>query len=285
MMQLNVSTKYLSMKHLSVDFSHPQVMAIVNITPDSFFEGSRTSEREDIEARVREVLAQGASIIDIGGYSSRPGADDVPMEEEWRRVDLGLSVVRDLAPSVAISVDTFRGEVARRAAERYGVIIINDISAGEIDPSIIDVVAKYKLPYIAMHMRGVPQSMQSMTNYRDVVTDVVDYFNERVKFLKESGIEDIILDPGFGFAKSLEQNYTLMRGLHRLCELGYPVLSGVSRKSMIYKLLNTTPKEALTGTLVLGWESLRQGAKILRVHDVREAVESIKIFEAYDKGE
>ncbi|MFR9602979.1 MAG: dihydropteroate synthase [Rikenellaceae bacterium] len=268
------------MKPLNVNFDSPQVMAIVNVTPDSFFEGSRSSEREDLERRIAEVVEQGASIIDIGGYSSRPGADDVTPEEEWRRVELGLSVAREVAPSTTISVDTFRGEVARKAVERFGAVIINDISAGEIDPSIIDVAAEYKLPYIAMHMRGMPQSMQQMTQYRDIVREVVEYFTQRVEFLKSRGVESIILDPGFGFAKSLEQNYTLMRGLHQLCELGYPVLSGVSRKSMIYKLLDTTPQDALAGTLVLGWESLRQGAKILRVHDVREAVQTLKIYNA-----
>ncbi len=269
---------------LNLDFNRPQVMAIVNVTPDSFFAQSRSSHREDIKRRVEMVVAQGADIIDIGGYSSRPGADDVDVEEEWRRVELGLSVVRDLAPNVAVSVDTFRGEVARRAVESAGRMIINDISAGEIDPSIIDIVAKYKLPYIAMHMRGVPQSMQGMTSYEDVVREVITYFTQRVDTLHKAGIEDLILDPGFGFAKSLEQNYSLMKGLHKLCELGYPVLSGVSRKSMIYKVLDSTPQESLAGTIALGWESLRQGAKILRVHDVREAKETIKIFEAYDKS-
>ncbi len=271
------------MKRLNEDKRY--VMAIVNITPDSFFEGSRSVQREDVAQRIEEVIAQGADIIDIGGYSSRPGADDVPLEEEWRRVELGISAVKELAPDILISVDTFRSDVARQAVERFGRIIINDISAGEIDPAIIEVAARYKLPYIAMHMRGEPQTMQSLTQYRDIVTEVVDYFKDKVAQLKSAGVEEIILDPGFGFAKSLEQNYTLLRGLHRLTELGYPLLSGVSRKSMIYKLLGTTPQDALAGTIALGWESLRQGATILRVHDVREAVESIKIFEMYDKSE
>ncbi len=260
-------------------------MAILNVTPDSFFAESRSNSRERIAKRVEEIIEQGATIIDIGGYSSRPGADDVPLEEEWRRVELGLSVVREISTDIAISVDTFRGDIARRAVENFGAVIINDISAGEIDPSIIDVAAEYNLPYIAMHMRGVPQSMQSMTDYRDIVTEVVEYFLDKIQQLKSKGVSNIILDPGFGFAKDLEQNYTLLKGLSKLCDLGYPVLSGVSRKSMIYKLLGTTPQEALAGTIALGWESLRQGAKIVRVHDVREAVESVKIFEAYDKSE
>ncbi len=270
---------------LKLEFSRPLVMAILNVTPDSFFAQSRTAHRKDIEQRVRQIVAEGGDIIDIGGYSSRPGADDVTLEEEWRRVQLGVSVVREIAPEMLVSIDTFRGEVARRTVEEFGDVIINDISAGEIDPSIIEVVAENKLPYIAMHMRGVPQSMQSMSSYRDVVSEVKEYFIQRVETLKSAGIEEIILDPGFGFAKNLEQNYSLMKGLDKLCELGYPVLSGVSRKSMIYKLLDTTPQESLAGTIALGWESLRQGAKILRVHDVREAVESVKIFEAYDKSE
>ncbi len=272
------------MKHPKLDLNTPQVMAIVNVTPDSFFDQSRTSSSEDIHLRVKTVIEQGAQIIDVGGYSSRPGADDVSTEEEWRRVDLGIGVVREISNKILISVDTFRAEVARRAIEKYGYIIINDISAGEIDPQIINVAAQYKVPYIAMHLRGVPQTMQSMTQYRNIVEDVVEYFTHKVQQLKEAGVEEIILDPGFGFAKSLEQNYTLLKGLHKLCILGYPVLSGVSRKSMIYKVLDSTPKEALAGTIALGWESLRQGAKILRVHDVREAVQSVKIFEVYDKS-
>ncbi len=281
----NVSIKFSNMKHLSVDWwARPRVMAILNVTPDSFFEESRAAHKQSIEARVGEIVSEGADIIDIGGYSSRPGADDVSPQEEWRRVELGLEVVRRIAPEMVVSIDTFRGDVARRAVESFAGVIINDISAGEIDPTILDVVAEHKLTYIAMHMRGVPQSMQGLTNYRDVVAEVVEYFSGRVRQLKDRGIDNIILDPGFGFAKSLEQNYTLMKGLHKICELGYPVLSGVSRKSMIYKLLDTTPNGALTGTIALGWESLRQGARILRVHDIREAVESIKIFEAYDKG-
>ncbi len=270
---------------MRLDLSKRHVMTILNITPDSFFEGSRTSEVEAIDERVRRAVEEGATIIDVGGYSSRPGADDVSVEEEWRRVDLGVGAVRRVAPEVTVSVDTFRGEVARRALAKYGYLVINDISAGEIDPLIIGVVAEYGVPYIAMHMRGVPQSMQSMTHYRDIVAEVVEYLRAKVEQLREAGVKEIILDPGFGFAKSLEQNYELMKGLHRVVELGCPVLSGVSRKSMIYKLLGTTPQEALTGTIALGWESLRQGATILRVHDTREAVETLKIYEAYDKGD
>ncbi len=260
-------------------------MGILNVTPDSFFEGSRTSSREAIAARVEQIVEQGGAIIDIGGYSSRPGAEHIDIDEEWSRVEMGLSIIKDIAPNIAVSVDTFRAEVARRAVQEFGHIIINDISAGEREPEIIDVVAKYELPYIAMHMRGCPQSMQSMTQYRDIVSEVTQYLNNKAQQLRNAGVEQIILDPGFGFAKSTEQNFALLKSLHRVCELGYPVLSGVSRKSMIYKTLDTTPQDALAGTIALGWESLRQGVQILRVHDVKEAVQSIKLFQAYDKSE
>ncbi len=259
-------------------------MTILNITPDSFFEGSRTVNRDAIAERVREAVEAGATIIDVGGYSSRPGADDVTMEEEWRRVELGVAVVREVAPNIAISVDTFRSEVARRVAVNFGQVIINDITAGEADVEILGVVAKYELPYVAMHMRGTPQSMQSLTSYNDVVQEVVDYFEEKVESLKRAGIKEIIIDPGFGFAKSVEQNYQLMKGLSKLTDMGYPVLVGVSRKSMIYKVLGSTASEALSGTIALNWESLRQGATILRVHDTKEAVETLRIFEKYNEA-
>lgn len=269
------------MEHLNLTGRH--IMTILNVTPDSFFEGSRTAEHQAIAERVREAVDAGATIIDVGGYSSRPGADDVPMEEEWRRVELGVSVVREVAPNVMVSVDTFRAEVARRVAEQFGRVIINDITAGEADAEMFAVVAKYELPYVAMHMRGTPQSMQSLTSYSDVVQDVIDYFEERIKFMKLAGIKDIILDPGFGFAKSVEQNYQLLKGLSRLCDMGYPLLVGVSRKSMIYKVLEVGASEALPGTIALNWEALRQGASILRVHDSREAVDTLRIFEKYNE--
>ncbi len=256
-------------------------MTIVNVTPDSFFAGSRTPDWLAVERRVRDAVACGASLIDVGGYSSRPGADEVSPDEEWRRVDLGIGAVRALSPDLPVSVDTFRSSVAARAIRKYGKVIINDISAGELDPLLIDVAAKYDVPYVAMHMRGTPETMQSLTGYRDVAAEVADYFRERTALLRERGVRRIIIDPGFGFAKTLEQNYELLHGLHRLCELGYPVMAGLSRKSMIYKLLNTTPDKALNGTTALHWECLRQGAAILRVHDTREAVEVVRLFEQF----
>ena len=259
------------------DLTTPRVMAIVNVTPDSFFAGSRTPDAEAIERRVREAA-------DVGGYSSRPGAAEVTPEEEWRRVEAGVAAVRRIAPTLPVSVDTFRSEVAARAIERFGPLIINDISAGELDPAMPAVAAKYGVPYIAMHMKGDPKTMQSLTDYkRDITAEVVAYFEARVAALLAAGIarEHLVLDPGFGFAKTTEQNYELLAGLHRLCALGYPVLAGLSRKSMIYRVLGVTPAQSLAGTVALGWECLRQGAAILRVHDVREAVDTVRIFNAY----
>ena len=271
----------MKQQEINLDFSRRQVMTIVNVTPDSFFAGSRTPDWLDVERRVREAVEAGASVIDVGGYSSRPGADEVSPDEEWRRVDLGVGAVRSLSPDLPVSIDTFRSSVAARVIHKYGKVIINDISAGELDPLIVDVAAEHDVPYVAMHMKGNPRTMQSMTDYRDIVAEVVDYFRERTAQLRERGVRRIVVDPGFGFAKTLEQNYELLRGLHRLAELGYPVLAGVSRKSMIYKLLGTTPAEALNGTTALHWECLRQGAVILRAHDTREAVEVVRMFDQF----
>ena len=271
----------MKQQEINLDFSRRQVMTIVNVTPDSFFAGSRTPDWLDVERRVREAVEAGASVIDVGGYSSRPGADEVSPEEEWRRVDLGVGAVRSLSSDLPVSIDTFHSSVAARAIHKYGKVIINDISAGELDPLIVDVAAEHDVPYVAMHMKGDPRTMQSMTDYRDIVAEVVDYFRERTAQLRERGVRRIVVDPGFGFAKTLEQNYELLRGLHRLAELGYPVLAGVSRKSMIYKLLGTTPAEALNGTTALHWECLRQGAVILRAHDTREAVEVVRMFDQF----
>lgn len=270
------------------DFHTLQVMAIVNVTADSFYEGSRVTDVEAVERRISEAVAAGATIIDIGGYSSRPGADDIPMEQEWSRVDMGVGAARRVAPEVAVSVDTFRAEIVRRTVAKYGAVIVNDITAGEGDSRMFDTVAELGVPYVAMHMRGTPQTMQSKTEYKDVVTEVVEYLSSRAAELQRRGVkrENIILDPGFGFAKSIEQNYQLLAGLGRLCALGYAVLVGLSRKSMIYKVLNTTPQDALAGTTALNWEAINLGATILRVHDVEPAVQIVKIFREYtnDKG-
>lgn len=265
------------------DFHTVQIMAIVNVTDDSFYSHSRMQSTSDIEQRVAQVVAQGATIVDIGGYSSRPGADDIPLEQEWARVDMGVGAARRVAPQVAVSVDTFRAEIVRRTVEKYGGIIVNDITAGEGDSQMFETVAKLNLPYIAMHMRGTPKSMQSQIEYNDVVGEVVSYLTARAVELERLGVSRsrIILDPGFGFAKSVEQNYQLLSRLSELCETGYAVLAGLSRKSMIYKLLGSTPEQSLAGTTALNWEALRQGATILRVHDVEQAVQIATI---YDKG-
>ncbi len=226
---------------IDLDLSRPQVMAILNVTPDSFFAGSRMPDATHVERRVKEAAAEGASIIDVGGYSSRPGADEVPADEEWRRVELGIGAVRRLAPGVLISVDTFRSEVAARAIEKFGPLIINDISAGELDSQMPATAARCGVPYVAMHMKGDPRTMQTLTDYkRDITAEVTAYFETKTADLLAAGIkrENIILDPGFGFAKTTEQNYELLAGLHRLCALGYPVLAGLSRKSMIYRVLD-----------------------------------------------
>ncbi len=276
------------MRHCNLDFSRPQVMAILNVTPDSFYADSRTLEVEAIERRVHEIVAEGASMIDVGGYSSRPEAMEVPEKEEWRRVALGVEIVRKLAPSIVVSIDTFRSQIAERAINEFGPLVINDISAGQLDPCMFDVVARYDIPYIAMHMRGTPQTMQQLIDYqRDITTEVIAYFEERIAAMLAVGIrrEQIILDAGFGFAKSVEQNYELLSGLHRLCEMGFPVLTGLSRKSMIYKVLETSPAESLAGTIALEWEALRQGSSILRVHDVRETVDIVRLFEQLQQRE
>lgn len=266
---------------LNLDFSRPCVMAILNVTPDSFYAGSRSFSAEEIERRVVEMVAEGADWIDVGGYSSRPGAEEVSPEEEFRRVCRALTTIRRLNPEIPVSVDSFRSEVVERTVEAFGPVIVNDISGGVLDPRLVEVAARYALPYIAMHMRGTPQTMQQMTHYGDVVAEVVEWFRGRIDYLKGAGVDQLILDPGFGFAKTTEQNFQLLAGLHRLVELGYPVLSALSRKSMIYKTLGVGPEEALHGTTALHWESLRQGAKLLRVHDVRAARDVVQIFEKY----
>lgn len=264
-----------------LNFSEPLVMSIVNVTPDSFYAASRTFSRQSVEMRVRSVVNEGCDIIDVGGYSSRPGASEVSPEEELRRVAEGVEIIRRVAPNMPISVDTFRSYVVKNIVNDYGEIIVNDISAGDLDESMVEVVALNQLPYIAMHMRGTPQNMQSQTEYAYIDEEVCRYLDEKAQRLKQNGIDRIILDPGFGFAKTTEQNYALLAGFDKIVALGYPTLVGISRKSMIYKVLGTTPEGSLNGTSVLNWELLRKGAKILRVHDTREAVECVKLYKYY----
>ena len=273
----------LNNKH--IDLSVPRVMTIVNVTPDSFYDGCRSFTEEEIEHHVVRAIEEGADMLDVGGYSSRPNADDVAVDEEIARVGRAMKVIRRVYPEMVVSIDTFRAEVVRRIVDEWGACIVNDISAGELDPEMITTVARLGLPYVAMHMRGTPTTMQSMTDYGDIVEEVRSYFVQKISELRAAGIEDIVIDPGFGFAKTLEQNYQLMSGLHRLNDLGAPMLVGISRKSMIYKLLGSTPAEALNGTTALHLEALRQGAKILRVHDTREAVEVVKIYNQLNKND
>lgn len=267
-----------------MDLSQPQVMGILNVTPDSFYAASRMETEEAVRLRVRQMVDEGAGMIDIGAYSSRPGAADVSAQEEMERLRRGMKAVREMAPEVAVSVDTFRADVAKMAVEELGVDIINDISGGELDGAMFATVAKLGVPYILMHMKGTPQTMQVAPHYDDLMQEVMGYFAEKVQRLRDLGQKDIVLDPGYGFAKTLEHNYELLRHQEMLGVFELPVLVGVSRKSMIYRLLGCTPEEALNGTTVLNTVALMKGANILRVHDVKAAMEAVKVVEKL-KGE
>ena len=256
-------------------FDTPKVMGILNITPDSFYAQSRTTPTEVLH-KAEQMLEEGATFVDIGGYSSRPNAQEVSPQEELQRVVPVVEALVKHFPDIRISVDTFRAEVARESLEA-GACIINDISAGQIDPAIWEVVAHYQVPYIAMHMRGTPQTMQTYTEYDKLTKDILYYFSQIKDKARQLRINDLIVDPGFGFSKTLAQNYELMQQLALFKALECPILVGISRKSMIYKLLDTTPEAALNGTTVLNTFALLHGADILRVHDVKEAVECVKI--------
>ena len=261
------------------NLSEPQVMGILNVTPDSFYLGSRKQTEDEIESRVRQIIDEGASIIDIGAYSSRPNADDVSPSEEMERLRKGLSVIQRVAPNAIVSVDTFRADVAKMCVEEYGVGIVNDISGGMLDKDMFTTVAKLGIPYILMHMQGTPQNMQQNPHYDDVVKEVFMYFAEKVQRLRDLGVKDIILDPGYGFGKTVEHNYELMNHQEELLDFGLPLLVGISRKSMIYKTLGITADEALNGTSVLNTLSLLKGANILRVHDVATCVEVVNLIQ------
>ena len=256
-------------------FDTPKVMGILNITPDSFYVQSRTTPAEVLR-KAEQMLEEGATFVDIGGYSSRPNAQEVSPQEELQRVVPVVEALVKHFPDIRISVDTFRAEVARESLEA-GACIINDISAGQIDPAIWEVVAHYQVPYITMHMRGTPQTMQTYTEYDKLTKDILYYFSQIKDKARQLRINDLIVDPGFGFSKTLAQNYELMQQLALFKALECPILVGISRKSMIYKLLDTTPEAALNGTTVLNTFALLHGADILRVHDVKEAVECVKI--------
>lgn len=261
------------------EYNRPQVMGIINVTPDSFYEGSRNINCRDVATRVERMLEDGVDFIDLGGYSSRPGGDSVSIEEELNRVKIGLSAIRSVSRDIPVSVDTFRSEVARRSIEEWGADIINDISGGDLDNEMFDTISTLGVPYIMMHMRGCPENMQTFTDYNDVTSDVTLELSLKLQRLRLLGVSDVIIDPGFGFSKTLEQNYDLLRHLDVFTEaFDEPVLVGVSRKSMIYKALEISADEALNGTTVLNTISLVGGASFLRVHDVKEAVEAVKLY-------
>lgn len=273
-------THTLNLRGRLLELREPQIMGILNVTPDSFYSDSRTPDEAHITDRVRQMMDEGADMIDIGGYSSRPGADDVTLEEEMDRLRRGLRIVRKLYPEVPVSVDTFRADVARMCIEEEGADIINDISGGMMDRQMFRTVARLGVPYILMHMQGTPDTMQVAPHYDNLRREVMLYFAERIDRLCQMGAKDIIVDPGFGFGKTLEHNYELMNHLEDFAVFNLPLLVGISRKSMIYKLTGGTPQTSLNGTTVLNTISLVKGAHILRVHDVKAAAEAKQIYMA-----
>lgn len=269
-----------------VSIDRPQVMGIVNVTPDSFYAASRNDSEDELARRIASMAADGADMLDIGGYSSRPGASEVPVAEEWNRVSRGLRVARREAPQLPVSVDTFRSEIVSRAVEEYGPMIVNDISGGTLDERMWETVAGLGVPYILMHMRGTPATMQSLTDYTDVTAEVIADLSRKLRQLRLMGVADVIVDPGFGFGKTLPQNYELFHNLDLLGDtLGAPVLAGISRKSMISRLLEVNTAETLTGTIALNTLALVKGASFLRVHDVRDAAQALKVWLAINRPE
>lgn len=261
-----------------IDLSKPKVMGILNVTPDSFFDGGRYTNDREVLQRVEQMLVDGATFIDVGGYSSKPNAAAVSVQEEKARTVPVVASILQHFPEAIVSIDTFRSEVAQLCLDQ-GAAIVNDISAGFLDPLMMKIVANYQVPYIMMHMKGTPQTMSTLAQYDDLFKEILFYFSERIAAARSLGISDLIVDPGFGFAKTIDQNFELLRHLDLFTSLELPVLAGVSRKSMIHKTLQIKPEEALNGTTVLNTLALDKGAAILRVHDVKEAVETIKLWE------
>lgn len=274
------TTKYINVNGRLMDLSHPRVMGILNLTPDSFYAGSRKQTEKEIADRTNQIMEEGGSIIDVGAYSSRPGAADVSAAEEMERLRKGLPAIFREQPEAVVSVDTFRADVARMCVEEFGVAIINDISAGEMDRNMFPVVARLGVPYVMMHMQGTPQDMQRHPHYDHLLKEVLYYFSEKIQRLRDLGAKDLIVDPGFGFGKTLAHNYELLAQMDELSIFELPVLVGVSRKSMIYNLLGGTSEDALNGTTAVNMVALLKGADILRVHDVKPAVEAVKIASA-----
>lgn len=272
---LNCGGQLLSLKQ-------PKVMGILNVTPDSFYDGGKYCSQSEIIARAKQIIEQGGEIIDIGAYSSRPGAKDISEKEESEIICSALQIVRKEFPNAIISVDTFRASIADKVISEYNVQIINDISAGDADPEMFNIIAKHNVPYIIMHMLGTPQTMQENPTYNNVSLDIIKYFSAKVDQLRLLGVNDIIIDAGFGFGKTLEHNYQLLNNLSHFKALNLPILVGLSRKSMIYKALDSSADNALAGTISANTLALLNGANILRVHDVKEAVDTIKIVEIYN---
>lgn len=261
-----------------MDFRQPKVMGIINVTPDSFYSGSRTPGDSEILGRVLQLRNEKAEIVDLGGYSTRPGADEVSQEEEYSRLARALEILKREWEDVPVSVDTFRSDVARRCVEEWGVDIINDISGGTLDPEMWNVVADLRVAYVLMHTRGNPATMQTLTDYGDVTAEVITDLAKKVYDLRGLGVNDIIIDPGFGFAKTVEQNFRLLNELDQFCKMGLPVLAGLSRKSMIWKTLALSPEESYEGTITLNTIAIERGADILRVHDVKAARQTVKLL-------
>lgn len=267
--------KTIKLADKELDFSVPVVMGILNVTPDSFYDGGKYLSEIKVIERIHQIVEEGAGIIDVGAYSTRPGAAFVDEKEELGRLSWAVELIRKYYPEVAVSIDTFRAKVAEEIITCLGPVIVNDISGGTMDDGMFEMVAKTGVPYMMMHIQGTPQTMQKNPVYQDVVAEVRDFFTERIKQLNALGFDNIILDPGFGFGKTLAHNYELMNHMEIYQELGYPVLVGISRKTMIYKLLGGTAQDALNGTTVLNTIALMKGANILRVHDVKEAREAV----------
>lgn len=283
-MMLNFKPFTLSLRDRTLVLDRPQIMGIVNVTPDSFYSASRTFDVDSLEKKVEQMVSEGVDIFDIGAYSTRRGADDVSPEEELRRLQRGMEVVKRMAPNIPVSIDTFRANVARTCVEEMGADIVNDVSGGTLDADMAATMGQLDVPYILMHMRGTPATMQHFTDYPGgVVADVVGDLKVKMEHFREQGCRQVILDPGFGFSKTLEQNYELMNGLMAFHELNAPLLVGISRKSMIFRLLGTSSAESLEGTTVLNTIAMLAGSHILRVHDVRVAVEARAILEELDK--
>lgn len=267
----------LNLRGRLVTIERPWVMGIVNVTPDSFYGGSRAIDEETLIGRISQMLAEGADILDIGACSTRPGSEQVSAQGEMERLQWALGIIRRMAPDTILSVDTYRADVARRCVEEWGVDIINDISGGTLDAAMFQTVARLHVPYVLMHMRGTPDTMASLTDYDDVTADVLQWMARRIDELRQMGVADVIADPGFGFAKNLEQNFEMLARLEAFHALDAPLLVGVSRKRMIYTSLDCTADEALNGTTVINTMALERGAHILRVHDVKAAVEAVKL--------